>query len=200
MKSYNRILVAIVFSMLMGLIVCPNESFAQINKNRKKSSFSSTGNKWNRFRYGILGQVGTDLKSPVFFGVGMGANQYYGVGNLMFQQSFTYSMSRGSTTRHNFEASIHNNFFGGLDFSPFIWGANAMFVKDENAGQLFIRPDFGIAYPFKYRTKASEEAKYTVMLLYGYNLMLFEDRNDLGVSPHYISLKVLFSLFSYHEI
>lgn len=200
MKNYNKILFTIAFVSVLGFIACPNEADAQINKNRKKSSFSSTGNKWNRFRYGILGQVGYDLNSPVFFGVGFGANQYYGVGNLMFQQSFTYNMSRGATTRHNFEASIHNNFFGGLDFSPFIWGANAMFVKDENVGQLFIRPDFGIAYPFKYRDKASEDAKYTVMLLYGYNFMLFEDRNDLGVSPHFISLKILFSLFSYHEI
>lgn len=194
-----------LFSLLTLLSVCtlwmyPQQTNAQINKNNKKSSFSSTGNKWNRFRYGMLGQFSMDNEGSSFVGVGIGANQYYGVGNLMFQQSVSYQIGFGQTIKHNFEASIHNNFFGGLDFSPFVWGANAMFVKQENIGQLFIRPDVGIFYPFKYRDKASEEAKFTVMLLYGYNFKLFEDRNSVGVSPHYVSLKFLFSFFSYHEI
>jgi hypothetical protein len=196
----NRSLSIILLALLLSIGFCFNEASAQINKNSKKSSFSSTGNKWNRLRYGIVGNFGSDITNSTFFGFGFGANQYYGVGNLMFQQSITYQISLGNTIRHNFEASIHNNFFGGLDFSPFMWGANAMFVKDEVKGQLFVRPDLGISYPFSYRAKASEDSKFTVMLLYGYNFPLFQDRDNIGVGGHYISLKILFSLFSYHEI
>jgi len=200
MKNRPTIRITLILFALLCLGQYSNNAIAQINKNTKKSSFSSTGNKWNRFRYGIIGNIGSDVTSPVFLGLGFGANQYYGVGNLMFQQSITYQVSLGNTIRHNFEVSIHNNFFGGLDFSPFVWGANAMFVKDEVKGQLFIRPDAGIAYPFSYRSKASEDSKLTVMLLYGYNIGLFQDRDNLGVGGHYVTLKILFSLFSYHEI
>lgn len=200
MKKSIQIISIALLAGVFSLGLFTNEASAQINKNNKKSSFSSTGNKWNRFRYGILGQTSVDNGGGAFIGAGFGANQYYGVGNLMFQQSLTYQIGLGDKLRHSFEASIHNNFFGGLDFSPFVWGANAMFVKQENTGQLFVRPDVGIFYPFKYRDKASEEAKYTIMLLYGYNFMLFQDRNTISVSPHCFSLKVLFSLYSYHEI
>ncbi len=193
----NRLWFVLLFCFVFANSPATN---AQINKNNKKSSFSSTGNKWNRFRYGILGNVGSDLNNAPYIGFGFGANQYYGVGNLMFQQSVTYQASFQHVIQHNIEVSIHNNFFGGLDLSPFVWGANAMFVFNENKGQLFVRPDVGIAYPFSYRNKASEDAKITVMLLYGYNFPLFQDRDNLGVSSHYITLKILFSLFSYHEI
>jgi hypothetical protein len=200
MKKFAQISLVCAIIAFGAMIVTPNSASAQINKNKKKSMFASTGNKWTQFRYGILGQVGSDFQKSTFVGVGFGANQYYGVGNLMFQQSVSYQVAFGNTIRHNIEVSIHNNFFGGFDFSPFVWGANAMFVKDENVGQLFVRPDFGIGYPFKYRDRASEETKYTIMLLYGYNFMLFEDRNNMGISPHYVTLKVLFPLFSYHEV
>ncbi len=188
--------------VLMFCFVFANNPMAdaQINKNKKKSSFSSTGNKWNRFRYGILGNAGYDFLSTPYVGFGFGANQYYGVGNLMFQQSVTYQASFQNVIQHNIEVSIHNNFFGGLDFSPFVWGANGMFVFNENKGQLFVRPDIGISYPFKYRDKASEDAKVTFMLLYGYNFPLFQDRDNLGIGSNYVTLKILFTLFSYHEI
>lgn len=199
MKNVSRNSFRFVF-LVCFILASSQVSTAQINKNAKKSSFSSTGNKWNQFRYGILANVGWDAKSSPFIGFGFGANQYYGVGNLMFQQSVTYQASFERTIRHNIEVSIHNNFFGGFDFSPFVWGANAMFVMDETKGQFFVRPDFGIAYPFKYRDKASEDAKMTIMLLYGYNFSLFQDRDNLGVASNYITLKILFSLFSYHEI
>jgi hypothetical protein len=200
MKKTVHIISIITLLAISSSFFIPNYASAQINKNKKKSSFSSAGNKWSRFRYGVIGQVGSDIVSPVFLGLGFGANQYYGVGNLYFQQSVSYQISLGTKIRHSFEVSIHNNFFGGLDFSPFVWGANAMFVKDENIGQLFIRPDIGIAYPFKYRDKASEDTKITVLLLYGYNIKLFENQDDIGVGSNFITLKVLFSLFSNHEL
>ena len=200
MKKNLQFISLYSFLIIACILFSPQSSTAQINKNKKKSAFSSAGNKWSRFRYGILGQVGSDVDNSVFFGLGFGANQYYVVGNLFFQQSVTYQVALSNTIRHNFEVSIHNNFFGGLDFSPFVWGANAMFVKDEAVGQLFLRPDFGIAYPFKYRDKASENTKITFMLLYGYNIKLFEDQNSVGVGGNYVTLKVLFTLFSNHEL
>ena len=195
----NHTIFLVVFLILWSFLSPSAE--AQINKFGKKStSFSSAGNKWSRIRQGLLFSTGFDLNSTLLIGVGYGASQYYGVGNLYMQQSVTYQFGFLERTHHSFEVSIHNNFFGGLDLSPAIWGGNLMFVKEDDFGQLFIRPDIGIMYPFSYRARASENKKLTIMLLYGYNFKLFERRDNLGVNPHYISLKLLYTFWTYHDL
>ncbi len=187
-------------SLFLLICVSPNVD-AQINKLGKKStSFSSAGNKWSRIRQGVLVSTGFDLNKTLLIGVGYAASQYYGVGNLYMQQSVSYQFGFLERTHHSFEASIHNNYFGGLDLSPAVWGGNLMFVKEGDFGQLFIRPDIGIMYPFTYRARAAENKKLTVMLLYGYNFKLFERRDNLGVNPHYISLKLLYTFWTYHDL
>ncbi|MDD2346616.1 MAG: hypothetical protein PHY85_10810, partial [Bacteroidales bacterium] len=120
--------------------------------------------------------------------------------NLYLQQSVTYQFGFLDKIHHSFEISIHNNFFGGLDLSPMIWGANLMFVNEGQYGQLFARPDIGIMFPFSYRAKAAEDQKMIFMLLYGYNFKLFQRRDDLGVGPHYVTLRFLFTLRTYKEM
>jgi len=174
---------------------------AQINKFGKKStSFSSVGNKWSRIRHGVSATAGFDMGKTLFLGIGYGQSQYYGVGNLYLQQSVTYQFGFLDKIHHSFEISIHNNFFGGLDLSPMIWGANLMFVNEGQYGQLFARPDIGIMFPFSYRAKAAEDQKMIFMLLYGYNFKLFQRRDDLGVGPHYVTLRFLFTLRTYKEM
>lgn len=196
----KRNLKTILIFLLLIICLFPNAD-AQINKLGKKStSFSSAGNKWSRIRQGVLVSTGFDLNNTLLIGVGYAASQYYGVGNLYMQQSVSYQFGFLERTHHSFEASIHNNYFGGLDLSPLVWGGNLMFVKEKDFGQLFIRPDIGIAYPFSYRARASENKKLTVMLLYGYNFKLFERRDNLGVNSHYVSLKLLYTFWTYHDL
>lgn len=191
----------ILFLSLFLLICVTPFVDAQINKLGKKStSFSSAGNKWSRIRQGVLFSTGFDLNSTMLIGVGYAASQYHGVGNLYMQQSVSYQFGFLERTHHSFEASIHSNFFGGLDFSPAVWGGNLMFVKEGDYGQLFIRPDIGVMYPFSYRARAAENKKLTIMLLYGYNFKLFERRDNLGINSHYISLKLLYTFWTYHDL
>lgn len=181
-------------------LLCFQDVEAQINKMSKKStSFSSAGNKWSRIRHGVSSTAGFDMKNTMFLALGYGQSQYYGVGNIYMQQSVTYQYGFLDRIHHSFEASFHNNFFGGLDLSPLVWGANLMFVTEDEYGQLFARPDIGIMYPFSYRAKAAEEQKLVFMLLYGYNFKLFERRDNLGVNPHYVTLRVLYTLRTYRE-
>lgn len=178
---------------------------AQINKLGKKStSFSSVGNKWSRIRQGVSATAGFDMGKTLFLGLGYGQSQYYGVGNLYLQQSVTYQFGFINGLHHSLEASVHNNFFGGLDLSPMVWGTNLMFVTKEGYGQLFARPDIGIMFPFSYRDKAAENKKLVFMLLYGYNFKLFQKNleiaDNLGVNPHYVTFRVLFTLRTYKEM
>lgn len=194
-KKLKYIALTLIFFLFLSV------SDAQVNKMGKKStSFSSTGNKWNRIRQGIFFSLGSDVGNSAFVGLGYGASQYFGVGNVFMQQSLSYQISFIETIKHSFEVSLHNNYFGGLDISPMVWGASAMFVNEDEFGQLFIRPEVGFAYPFKYRSRAAEDKKTTILLNYGYNIKLFERRDNLGVGGHYISLRFLFGLRTYKEM
>ena len=196
----NKRILHIALSLIFALFLYSAD--AQVNKLGKKSvSFSSTGNKWNRIRQGRMFGVGSDVGNSAFVGLGYGASQYFGVSNVFMQQSLAYQISfLDNTIKHSIEVSLHNNYFGGLDISPMVWGGSLMFVNEDEYGQLFLRPEVGLAYPFKYRSRAAEEKRLTILLNYGYNFKLFERRDNLGVGPHYISLKFLFTIWTFKEM
>lgn len=202
MNKIIKIFKVLIFTIIL---ISLQSLDAQINKmGKKSSSFSSAGNKWSRIRQGVAATAGFDMGNTLFLGIGYGQSQYYGVGNLYLQQSVTYQFGFLDKIHHSFEISIHNNFFGGLDLSPMVWGANLMFVKEEKYGQLFARPDIGIMFPFSYRARAAENKKLVFMLLYGYNFKLFQKNleiaDNLGVNSHYVTLRVLFTLQTFKEM
>ena len=171
--------------LVMGMLFAVADADAQSNRNRKKNNFSKSGKSFAQIRHGITLNVGTSLDITPMVGLGYSCSQYYGIGNRFMQQSLTYQIGIGDDLIHNLVGSYHASFIGTWDMNPFIYGLSAHFamgkdrLSDSNMGNLYLRPEFGLAFPMKYQKRSQERLPVTASLTYGYNLGLFNRRGEL---------------------
>ena len=185
-KQFSKHLFALF--LVLGLLFAATDVDAQSNRNKKKNNFSKSGKSFTQIRHGLTLNVGTSLDITPMVGLGYSCSQYYGIGNRFLQQSLTYQVGLGDEMIHNVVGAFHASFIGTWDMNPFIYGIAAHFAmgKDKysetNMGNLYLRPEFGIAFPANYQKRSKERLPVTASLTYGYNLGLFNKRGEFDYS------------------
>lgn len=234
MFKKNRLIILIV------LISLYNFSSAQVNRQGLKNNYSKTGKSVAVIRHGVTTQISYDFGKTAFIGLGYSASQYFGIGNRFMQQSAIYQVGiqtdkvgdqYQSALIHSLIGTFHCSYIGAADLNPLIYGIAIQFAtaKDKNVymklsdyntqkgeymSNIYLRPELGLSYPFKYSDKTKERIPVTFSLTYGYNFKLFMYRNELKeinavnselTTPwtsqfhHIITLRVNFNLVHYRE-
>ncbi len=172
--------------LVCGMLFAANDTFAQANRNKHKHNFSKSGKSLAVMRHGLTLNVGATLMDATpAIGLGYACSQYYGVGNRFMQQSIVYQLGLGDDLIHNVVATFHCSFAGTFDISPFIYGLGMQFsmapdkYSETNMGNLYLRPEFGLYFPMKYKKRTQERLPVTGSLTYGYNYGLFMSRTEL---------------------
>jgi len=191
-QSFGLVAVALLFSFLF----LDMNLHAQVNRKKRSHSYSSLGMREARIRYGITfnagGALSAHLKQPLSIvpsvGLGFCAAQYYGVGNRFMQQSVTYQIGyslKDAYLVHNGVGTFHCSYIGTLDLNPFIYGVAIQFAWcDSNAlfsrpfFNFYLRPEIGLAFPFKYKKRTEEVQRCTGSLTYGFNVKLDHKFNE----------------------
>lgn len=226
-------------TILFVLLLLASTSHAQVNRSGLKNNHSKTGKSVAVIRHGITGQVSYDIGGAIFIGAGYNASQYFGIGNRFMQQSVLYQIGiqpskfgndeLESPFIHSVLGTFHCSYLGTTDLSPLIYGVVVQFAtakdkyvlqdvrdrhtrKGEYMSNIYLRPELGIAYPFRYSSKTKEKVPVTFSLTYGYNFNLFMRRKDdvRGKNPddkipwtasdhHMITLRFNFNLAHYRE-
>lgn len=195
MNKKSIVLVAV--TLFFALQFLGGNLYAQTNRKKQKNSFSSLGMREARIRHGITLNFGmgfsANLEQPLSYvptvGVGYCAAQYYGVSNRFMQQSVTYQlgvgMDKGGYFVHNLVGTFHCSYIGSLDLNPFIYGVAMQFAfyqgddyyryldggnRTATYMNFYLRPEVGIAFPFKYKMKTLEVMRVTGSLTYGFNI------------------------------
>ncbi len=224
----------------MAFIAIYSIGNAQVNRSGLKNNYSKSGKSVAVIRHGITTQLSYDCGKTAFVGVGYSASQYFGIGNRFMQQSVIYQIGLQtdklgdpyqSAYIHNLIGTFHCSYIGAVDLNPIIYGVAIHFAtaKDKNVYQnlsdyntlkgeymsnIYLRPELGLSYPFKYSDKTKEKVPVTFSLTYGYNFKLFMYRNELKeinalksklTAPwtsqyhHIITFRVNFNLAHYRE-
>jgi hypothetical protein len=194
-QSLGLVIVALVCSFQL----LDADLFAQVNRKKRSHSYSSLGMREARIRHGIAFNVGgslsANLKQPLSLvpsvGIGYCAAQYYGVGNRFMQQSAVYQLGigvmgpSGSYLVHNIIGTFHCSYIGTADLNPFIYGVAVHFAWyggdahfTRSFSNLYLRPEVGLAFPFKYKKRSEEVQRVTGSLTYGFNIKLNNVFND----------------------
>lgn len=184
--------------------VLDTDAYAQANRKKQTNSFSSIGKREARIRHGIAFNLGAslsaNLKQPLSIvpalGVGYCASQYYGVGNRFMQQTVTYQigygLAHGNYLVHNLVGTFHCSYIGALDLNPFIYGVAMQFAYyggddyfKRAYANFYLRPEIGIAFPFRYQVRTAEVLRITGSLTYGFNIKTYYSfkENDPAVVP-----------------
>lgn len=197
--------------ILFSIIFSINTVEGQMNRSKLKNNFSKSGKSVAVIRHGITTQLTYDYRTTPFLGIGYNASQYFGIGNRFMQQSITYQLGfqlkklgdpYQSAFIHNLTASFHCTYIGTTDLSPFIYGLTIHFAtakdtnvyedpsdantkKGEYMSNIYLRPEIGLTFPFKYSTKTQEKKPFTFSITYGYNIRLFMKRNELNKLEEY---------------
>ena len=183
-KAIGLVVVMLFFSFLLS----DADVQAQVNRKKQKNTFSSLGMREARIRHGITVNLGAglsaNLEQPLSIvptaGIGYCASQYYGVGNRFMQQSATYQLgyglANGGYIVHNLVGTFHCSYIGALDLNPFIYGVAmqfAFYTGDKYFTRsninFYLRPEVGLAFPFKYNVRREEVLRVTGSLTYGFN-------------------------------
>ncbi len=190
MKIKKGRIIALLLSIIFCIQLENSNLYGQINRGKRKANFSSTGRSKSTIRHGITLQLIDNLSAKPkqmdfvpAFGIGYSAGQYYGIGNRFMQQSVTYQLGIGTSENymvHNLVGTFHCSYIGAFDMNPVIYGVAMQFAfstkssKNPNPyGNLYIRPEIGLAYPFNYSKRTKEVLRVTGSLTYGFNIKTF---------------------------
>lgn len=226
--------------IILILITIFGTTNAQVNRSGLRNNYSKSGKSTAVIRQGLTVQLAYDCGKVPFIGIGYVTSQYFGIGNRFMQQSITYHLGlqtdilgnpNQSAYIHNLIGTFHCSYIGTNDLNPFIYGIAIHFAtaKDKNVyinpsdyntkkgeymSNIYLRPELGIAYPFKYSSKTIEKLPFTFTLMYGYNIRLFMYRNELNeienanseftlpwtsINHHLITLRFNFNFVHYRE-
>jgi len=185
----RRSIVLLAVTLFFAFQFLDVKVYAQTNRKKQKNNFSSIGMREARIRHGITVNFGAglsaNLEQPLsivpMIGLGYCAAQYYGVGNRFMQQTVTYQlgigMDKGGYFAHNLVGTFHCSYLGTLDFNPFIYGIAMQFAYyggdryfESAYVNFYLRPEVGIAFPFKYKMRTLEVLRVTGSLTYGFNV------------------------------
>jgi len=179
-KSFFRLV------LLYALIFSAADLSAQNNRRQQRNNFSKSGKSLAVMRHGLTLGVGASLMDVTpMVGLGYACSQYYGIGNRFMQQSVMYQIGLGDEMIHNVVGTFHCSFVGTWDMSPCIYGLAVHFAMapdkyaESQMGNLYLRPEFGIYFPTKYRKRTQEKLPVTGSLTYGYNFGLFMTRTEM---------------------
>ena len=191
-KSSNKSIVLLIVTLVLSFQFLGANLYAQTNRKKQKNNFSTIGMRETRIRHGITLNFGAglsaNLKQPLSIvptvGIGYCAAQYYGVSNRFMQQSVTYQLgiglANGGYFVHNLVGTFHCSYIGRADLSPFIYGIALQFAYyggdtyfKRAYANFYLRPEVGIAFPFKYRIKTAEVLRVTGSLTYGFNIKTY---------------------------
>ncbi|MBO7625664.1 MAG: hypothetical protein J6S82_10255 [Bacteroidales bacterium] len=211
--------------LLLALLISVTDAAAQNNRRKQKNNFSKSGKSLAVMRHGLTLGVGASLMDVTpMVGLGYACSQYYGIGNRFMQQSVMYQIGLGSDMIHNVVGTFHCSFAGTWDMSTCIYGLAVHFAmapykcSETQMGNLYLRPEFGIYFPTKYRKRTQEKLPITGSLTYGYNVGLFMTRAELdhyrekyevtsdadlpwtSVNHHVITFRVNFNFANIREI
>ena len=192
-KTFGLVVVMLFFSFQF----LDMNLYSQVNRKKRSHSYSSLGMREARIRHGITFNVGgalsANLKQPMSIvptiGVGYCAAQYYGVGNRFMQQSVTYEfglgLANGGYMVHNGVGTFHCSYIGTADLNPFIYGVAIQFAWyggdkyfTRPFSNLYLRPEVGLAFPFKYKKRTEEVQRVTGSVTYGFNIKLNHKFNE----------------------
>ncbi|MBQ5532358.1 MAG: hypothetical protein IJM65_01740 [Bacteroidales bacterium] len=172
--------------LLLALLISAADAEAQNNRRKQKNNFSKSGKSLAVMRHGLTLGVGASLMDVTpMVGLGYACSQYYGIGNRFMQQSIMYQIGLGDDMIHNVVGTFHCSFVGTWDMSPCIYGLGIHFAmapdkySETNMGNLYLRPEFGLYFPTKYRKRTQEKLPITGSLTYGYNYGLFMTRTEM---------------------
>ena len=188
-KANRKSIVLVAVTVFFAFQFLDGNLYAQVNRKKQKNSFSTLGMREARIRHGITLNFGAgfsaNLEQPLSIvptvGAGYCAAQYYGVSNRFMQQSVTYQlgigMDKGGYFAHNLVGTFHCSYIGTLDLNPFIYGIAMQFsyypgdtYYKNKYMNFYLRPEVGIAFPFKYKMKTLEVVRVTGSLTYGFNI------------------------------
>ncbi len=228
-----------IAAILFVLLLFSSTLQAQVNRSGLRNNHSKTGKSVAVIRHGITAQITYDVGGVPFAGVGFNTSQYFGIGNRFMQQSVLYQIGIQPNKFgkdgledpfvHSVLGTFHCSYLGTTDLSPLLYGIVLQFAtakdkyvlqdvrdrhthKGEYMSNIYLRPELGIAYPFRYSSKTKEKLPVTFSLTYGYNFKLFMRRKDdvRGKNPedeipwtasdhHMITLRFNFNLAHYRE-
>lgn len=187
-KTFKQICERLTIIVLfVGILLTSLDTSAQSNRNKRKNNFSRSGKNYSVVRHGISLNLGTSLDITPMFGFGYSCSQYYGTGNRYMQQSLTYQVGLGNKLIHNVVGTFHCTYIGTFDMSPCIYGIALHFAmspdkySETNMGNLYLRPEFGLVFPMKYKKRTQERLPITASLTYGYNVRMFMSRAEMDV-------------------
>lgn len=185
-KHFRLIVVlCILFSSLF--------SYSQNKTFRKKALFSTSYNKAFSYRRGINIGFQSDAKANVFGSIGYGQASWDAVNRRSSYFSLSFTAGIFSTSEMNFkwgaEASGYLNHIGYITFSPLIYGGTVQFIKDTKHGELYLRPEIGLSYPYKFKSKVDHTVQAVVYVIYGFNFPIFHTQFDY--SNNILSIRLL---------
>jgi ribose/xylose/arabinose/galactoside ABC-type transport system permease subunit len=185
----NKTIVLVAVTLFFSFLFLDVNLYAQTNRKKQKNNFSTIGMREARIRHGITLNFGAGISANLeqalsivpTVGIGYCAAQYYGVSNRFMQQSVTYQlgigMDKGGYFVHNLVGTFHCTYIGRTDLNPFIYGIAMQFAYyggdiyfTNPFVNFYLRPEVGIAFPFKYKVKTAEVLRVTGSLMYGFNV------------------------------
>ena len=215
-KQFGKRLSALLLAA--GILLAAGDVDAQSNRSKKKNNFSKSGKSFAQIRHGMTLNLGTSLDITPMVGFGYSCSQYYGIGNRFLQQSLTYQIGLGEEMIHNVVGTFHLSYIGTWDMNPFIYGLAAHFamgkdkLSETNMGNLYLRPEFGLAFPMNYQKRSRERLPVTASLTYGYIIGLFNRRGELdnrgveksdypwtSINHHMITFRINFNFTNIRE-
>lgn len=170
--------------VLTGLTVSTVNSYSQNRIFKKKALFSTGLSRAYSLRRGINIGFQSDARANVFGSIGYGQASWDAVNkrSSYFSVSFTAGVYSVSEMRFKWglEASGYLNHIGFIAFSPLVYGATAQFIKDIKHGELYLRPEIGLNFPYKFKPKVDHAVEAVFYIIYGFNFPIFHTQFDYG--------------------
>ena len=189
------------FVIVISFLFSADRLYSQNKIFKKKALFSTGLSRGFSLRRGInLGFQG-DPRANLFGSIGYGQASWDAVNKVGSYFCVNFTAGIYSTTEMQFkwgaEASGYLNHIGYFAFSPLIYGATVQFVKDIKHGELYLRPEIGLNFPYKFKPKVDHAVELVFYVVYGFNFPIFHTQFDY--SNNVLSLRVLFSFKNWME-
>lgn len=181
--------------ILFFSVLIVNNMISQNATYRKKSFFSTSYKKAHSLRRGIVVGLQGDVEGNSFISLGYAQATWDEVNrrNAYWNISADVNVYARYEEKMKFgiEATGYLSHIGLVSFPPFIYGASIQFLQDLNHGELYLRPEAGLMFPYRFKPKVDKEAQLVTILTYGYAFHMFN--SGFQYSPHQITLHLLIS-------
>lgn len=196
LKSANMFFLMKLFIFIIiffGLFT--KDGISQNSIYRKKSFFSTSYKKAHSLRRGIVVGLQSDVEGNAFVSLGYAQATWDAVNRRNTYWNISADINAYARyeekMKFGIEATGYLSHIGIVSFPPFIYGASIQFLQDLYHGELYLRPEAGLMFPYRFKPKVDKEAQLVALLTYGYAFHMFN--SGFQYSPHQITLHILIS-------